>query len=111
MSDELSAPLMSRSARKAARTPGRPRLPLARFALLLIILVFGGVALRLYLVDDPEGGRPSAEVAINTTRDANPVAGLVANPPGSATIMAEPETTIPVEGGPSITVLGENPPL
>jgi uncharacterized protein len=109
MEDGLSAPLLSRSARRAA-TKGKSnkRFPLARFVFLAILVVFAGIALRVYLVEDPEGGRPSAEVAINTTRDANEVAGAVSTP--QATISAEPETFAPVEGGPSITILGDTPP-
>ena len=41
----------------------------------VVALVIVGAGLRIVLVSDPQGGRPSSTVAINSTRDNNPVAG------------------------------------
>ncbi len=98
MADELSAPLSRRKGK--SRTPRSPgsgpqRLPLARFAFGVMAIILAGVVLRIMLVQDPDGGRPSAMVPINSTRDANAVAGTVAGtagpPPSPATITAGPE--------------------
>ena len=98
MSD-LSAPLSRRRPRQekagAARS-GRRRLPIARTAFGLLALIGAGVVAAVLLVDNPEGGRPAAIVAINSTVDANAVAGAVSNgKPLSATITADPEMFVP----------------
>ena len=93
MSD-LSAPL-SRRRRRLERTPGGVRrgLPVARLAMAFIVVLIGGAALRIALVDTPDGGRPFAEVPINSTHNSNVVAD--ANlAPGSATITAGPEISL-----------------
>jgi polysaccharide deacetylase 2 family uncharacterized protein YibQ len=87
MANDLSTPLTGHRRRNKARS-GRSHFPLARLLFALIILIIGGVALRLVLVEDPDGGRPSQEVAITTTRDSNSVANSVAT--GPATITADP---------------------
>jgi hypothetical protein len=117
MADELSAPLVRRRDRAAAKRnqalPGaRRELPIARIALVAIAVVVVGVGLRLVLVDDPGGGRPAADVAINSTHNANPIAGQVAPAPQPAdgAISAGPETSTPVAGGPSFTTLGDDEP-
>ena len=66
MADDLSAPL-GRKRGKAAPT-GRlspDRLPLARIAFGLAAVVILGVAARIILVNDPNGGRPVTEVGVN----------------------------------------------
>jgi polysaccharide deacetylase 2 family uncharacterized protein YibQ len=88
MANDLSTPLTGRRSRKQARS-GRFHFPLARLLFALIFLIIGGVALRLVLVDDPDGGRPSQDVAITSTRDGNSVANSAASRP--ATITADPE--------------------
>ena len=68
MADELSAPLGRRKRKNTEPRPrGRLRLPLARIAFALLGLVLVGTVLRIVLVSDPQGGRPSAEVPINST--------------------------------------------
>lgn len=75
MSD-LSAPLSRRRSRLAPKQAGARRsLPIARLAAAAIVLLLGGAALRIALVDTPEGGRPTAEVPINSSHNANAVAG------------------------------------
>ena len=86
MADDLSTPLTGR--RRARRAAGRFRFPLARVLFGVLALAALGIVLRLVLVDDPNGGRPSQEVAITTTRDGNSVANSVAT--GPVTITADP---------------------
>ena len=102
MADELSAPLSKRKGRsKEPGAPGMARrhLPLARIAFGLIAIILAGVVLRVVLVQDPDGGRPSATVPFNSTHDANAVAGAVAGsagpPKAAVTITPGPETGAP----------------
>ncbi|NMA99232.1 MAG: divergent polysaccharide deacetylase family protein [Phyllobacteriaceae bacterium] len=88
MVNDLSTPLTGRK-RRTRRSGGRFRFPLARVLFLLIALILGGAILRIVLVEDPNGGRPSQEVAITSTRDANAVANSVQSRP--ATITADPQ--------------------
>ncbi len=84
---DLSAPLLNRRARAARQRepdagqhPGRRRhLPVARLAAAGIVVLLAAIGLRILLVETPDGGRPFAEVAVNTTRNANPVAGEIGN--------------------------------
>jgi uncharacterized protein len=88
MANDLSTPLTGRR-RRAGQKTGRFHFPLARILFVLIALIAGGVVLRIVLVDDPDGGRPSEEVAITSTRDGNAVANAVQS--GPATITADPQ--------------------
>ena len=68
MADELSAPLSRRKGK--SKTPGTPsrgprHLPLGRAAFALVALILAGVVLRIVLVQDPDGGRPTSMVPIN----------------------------------------------
>jgi polysaccharide deacetylase 2 family uncharacterized protein YibQ len=101
MANDLTTPLTGRK-----RKPGeRPHLPIARTLFALLALIGIGLGLRLILVDDPNGGRPSAEVAITSTRDSNAIANQVAS--GPVTITADPQqfpagssiTAVPADGG------------
>ena len=117
MADELSAPLTRRSDRRRNAVKAVEsrfaisRLPLARLAIAVIVLVVGVAVARVMLTDDPLGGRPSAEVPINSTRDANPIAEQIAaaptvqDPNAPVTITVDPTTS----GGPSITVIEDTP--
>lgn len=86
MADDLSTPLTGRK-----RKPGESRrgFPLARVLFLLIAVAGGAFGLRLAMTDDPDGGRPSAEVPITTVRNANSVANSVGT--GPVTITADPQ--------------------
>lgn len=90
---DLSAPLTRRGARKDkasdAASHGPKHIPVTRIALGLVALIAIGVAARVMLVDDPEGGRPAASVAI-ASASANSVAGAVSGP-SEVTISADPE--------------------
>ena len=93
MSD-LSAPLSRRRTREEKSSAGRAlfRLPIARTAFGLLAAIGVGVVAMVLLVDNPEGGRPSSTVAINSTVNANAVADAVSDgTPLSATITADPE--------------------
>ena len=92
MADELSAPLARRKRKPLKLGLAEvSRLPLARIGFGMVALILVGVALRIFLVNEPEGGRPSVTVAINSTRDNNAVAGAVAAAPEPATL---PKATI-----------------
>ena len=129
MAEDLSAPLgrkkSAKSAGKSAAKPGgKPgekeaggkkrfafalpvspdKLPLARAAFGLVAFILVGAALRIFLVNDPNGGRPVAEVDVNSTRNGNTIAQNVALAPAS-------DTTIGGEhGGATITALPEGLP-
>ncbi|SMQ86154.1 hypothetical protein SAMN06295905_3453 [Devosia lucknowensis] len=114
MANDLSTPLTGRKRRNQDRR-GRMHFPLARLLFIAIFLIIGGVALRLYLVDDPNGGRPSQDVAITSTRDGNSIAHSAASRP--ATITADPEqfpaggsvVALPQPGPSGGTALGQVP--
>jgi uncharacterized protein len=95
---DLSAPLLRRRARqaKAAQAtaggaPPRRHIPVTRIAICLVARIGLGVTGRIMLVDDPEGGRPSATVDIAGLDRSNSVAGAVTAGPGEVTITADPE--------------------
>lgn len=109
MANDLSAPL-GRKPRKPAQGAGvlsRSRLPLASIGFGVVALIVGGIALRILLVNDPMGGRPTVETSINTTRNTNPLAAT-AETSAAVTITAEPEMAAP--GGPTITAVGDDVP-
>ena len=85
MTDDLTTPLTGR------KRPGRTgwRIPVARTLFGLLALLAIGFVARVLLVNDPDGGRPSQEVAVTTTRNANAVANAVAN--GPVTITPDPQ--------------------
>jgi hypothetical protein len=107
MSDDLDAPLGRKQ--PAAKPAGSQRfqpssLPLARVAFGVVALIVVGIAARILLVDDPTGGRPVTEIAVNST-GANTVVQTVA--PGGVTITAEPE--VPAESL-GVTIVGDDVP-
>ncbi len=117
MADDLSTPLKSRKARAAAKANGRMRLrsnlPWTRMIFGLLLLIAVGVILRIVLIEDPEGGRPSAEMAINATKPANPVAGDVTvpeSPPEAGVTVTMPNTTETMSGGAKIITLDDSVP-
>jgi hypothetical protein len=107
MADDLSAPL----GRKRTPAPTERRrfsldhLPVARLAFGAVALIALGVGARLVLVDEPTGGRPVAEIGLNTSRAANPVQDTVSLPP--ATITAGPEVAL---SGMSVSMVGDDIP-
>lgn len=116
MANDLSTPLTGRRRRdKGSR--GRFHFPLGRLLFAVIALIVIGVVVRVTLVDDPDGGRPSQDVAITTTRNDNAVARDVASVP--ATITADPQqypagssiVSVPSPGhdGAGSTALGQVP--
>jgi hypothetical protein len=109
MANDLSTPLTGRK-----RKPGAPRhFPIARVLFAILALIAGAFVLRLVLTNDPDGGRPSEEVAIISTRNSNQIANEVAT--GPVTITPDPQqfpagssmTAVPAgtTGGNSITGL------
>jgi hypothetical protein len=108
MADELGAPLGRRNhkRRRAGFDIGRSRLPLARLGFALVALVLIGAALRIFLVNDPNGGRPSTTVAIATTHNDNALAGQVAAPKSGGLISVGPE----IPPGASISIVNPDTP-
>ena len=109
MADDLSAPLGRKRADKRAPgfrlSPGK--LPLARIAFGLAAIVIVGVVARVVFVKDPMGGRPVAEIGVNSTRNANVLAGDVGQTNASmATITAGPEQ--PASG--LVSMVGDDVP-
>lgn len=97
MANDLSTPLKGRKAKRGLLQ----HLPIARTLFIVLAVIGGAFALRIFLVDEPEGGRPSEQVAITSTRNANDVANDVAT--GPVTITADP--LLPASG--SITTVPE----
>jgi len=85
LANDLSTPLTGRK----RQTGIRRHLPVARALVSVLVIIGGAAALRIITVDDPDGGRPTAEVPITSTRDANAVANAVAT--GPVTITADPQ--------------------
>jgi polysaccharide deacetylase 2 family uncharacterized protein YibQ len=69
-------------------------LPIGRLAVAGIAVLVGAAALRIALVETPDGGRPVVEVPISSTENANRVAGANASP-GAGAISVGPE--LPLE--------------
>ncbi|MFD1254877.1 Divergent polysaccharide deacetylase [Devosia equisanguinis] len=88
MANDLSTPLTGRK-RRGDGGRGRLHLPLGRILFGIIAVIVLGLVLRVVMVEDPNGGRPSQEVAITSTRDGNAIANAVAS--GPVTITADPE--------------------
>lgn len=114
MANDLSTPLTGRRNRQQG---GRGRFPVARVLFLVIGVVVGALLARIMLVETPDGGRPSQEVAITSTRDGNSVAQSVSS--GPATITADPiqypagstPASVTQVGGQSIDRFGPLPEL
>jgi len=113
MADDLSAPLLSRSRRRAAARAQGGGLPLARIGIALIVLILGAAGVRLALVDDPNGGRPVAEADIDSGRENNSLARQVSAANGEPmTITADPQqypagTAPEVIAAPRVAAQGE----
>lgn len=99
MTDELNAPLGRRRKKSDRR---RLSIPWSRIGAVSLLVFALGVGAWIILVDDPLGGRPVAEIAINTQTVSNPVAQDVASTADETTI-----TPVEVPDGPSIIRLGE----
>ena len=96
MANDLSTPLTGRKQRRLTPS-GRPHLPIARMLFGLIALIGIAVVLRIVLVEDPNGGRPSEEVEIVSSLPGNSVADSVSSG-GPVVITADPhQTPVPTE--------------
>jgi polysaccharide deacetylase 2 family uncharacterized protein YibQ len=111
MADDLSAPL-GRKPDKAKPDDGTAparrlrlgELPLARLGFGLVALLVLGLAARIWLADDPTGGRPVAEIEVGAP-GSNAVADSVSIP-SPVTITAGPE----LPAGPGVTIVGDDVP-
>ncbi len=106
MTNDLGAPL---GKKKPKRTLPKisidlARLPVGRIMVGLLIFVLAVPVARIILVDDPNGGRPVAEVPINSEININSLAGEVSAPPDAAPVVI---TTDPLLNGPEITSVDE----
>lgn len=109
MAEDLSTPLSTRSARRLAKRTGPRRewrVPMARILFGCSGLIIAALVLRMVLVDDPNGGRPSAEAEISSVQGANTLAEQVsATPPADTPAIITPETA----SGPAIIRLDDVP--
>ena len=120
MADDLSAPLGRKQPKKPPRTLPRlsfstgGSLPLARIAFGLVALIAAGVVGRILFVNDPMGGRPVAEISVNSPHNANSLAGAVAVASTAASSGSAMATITPLAPGAtpgaSITVVGADVP-
>lgn len=106
MSDELSAPLGKKKAKRRlprfSLAPGR--LPVGRILAGLVVVVLLIPVLRVMLVNEPNGGRPVVDVPISSEINTNPVAeevGLLPQIPPADIFVEEPGT------GPQITTIDD----
>lgn len=111
MANDLSAPMgRKRAASKPARGTGlnlKPTsLPLARIAFGVAALIIVGVTARVFLVEDPMGGRPVTTIDVNGGNTSNAIAENVA-PANPVTITAEPEMPA---NAPGVTIVGDDVP-
>lgn len=106
MADELDAPLGQKKKRllslKALPPIDMHKLPLARIGFGVLAIVLAAVIARIALVDDPQGGRPSAEISIATNSGANQLASEVSLPPAGQGIVETdtPDPALPADGTP-----------
>lgn len=136
MANELDKPLR----RKMRRRPDRKAIeqavrnfPVARTAFGLLALIVLVVGFRVFFVQDPSGGRPAAEAGVSTTQDQDSAAPATAHATHSDAT-ADTRKTPPPEakgkpgqdatsgtgdaaatvsgpdGGPQITIVGNNVP-
>lgn len=106
MSDELSAPL-GRKRRKSGK--GRASdvwrgVPLARIGIALVVFGALGIGAWIIFVDDPMGGRPTAEAPISAVAEPNPIAIEL-----GGELLPAPGDLPPATGtGPSFITLGDD---
>lgn len=115
MASDLDAPLSRRKAKPTPAASGRRHLPIARLASAGIFALLLVVALRVVLVSDPDGGRPSAEVAINSTHNGNAIVVSNTTQPSVEPITVGPEIPLSeigaTDGGSSTEPLPADEPV
>jgi len=111
MADDLSAPLGRKRAKPAPsfKFPSGGKLPLARIGIGVIALIAVGIGGRILLVNDPMGGRPVAQIDVNSPHNANSLQDSVAPaaPASMATISVGPEQPA---SGPLVSMVGADVP-
>jgi len=114
MTDELGSPLGKKKRKKfnIRFSFGSREWPVGRFLFLLSGLIVGGFFLRVFLVDDPTGGKPITEVSINSTLNANSIVDQVSSSPqdslGQNPLDSPPLT--PGSSGPNSSFIISNQP-
>ncbi len=115
MADDLSAPLPGQKRKRQGATHRSllGKLPIARTVFGLLALVSAAFIARLVLVDDPDGGRPTAEAAVSAIPEGNELAESLAQRPldGPVTITADPLAMVPVDTPVETTSTGALPDL
>jgi len=104
MADDLGAPLGRKPQKAPARRLKPGDWPLARLGFGLVALVALAIGARIWLADDPLGGRPVAEIDV-AAQTSNAVADSVAIA-SPATITAGPE----IAASPGVTIVGDDVP-
>lgn len=105
MAPNLSTPLKTVAERRRIRASAMVGgLPWGRIGVLLIAVIVLGAGLWLTLVDDPDGGRPVAQVEIASGGPANAIADALATAPpaGPVTITADPQQFPAGDAGPGM---------
>src|SRR5690348_4662051 len=113
MADDLSAPLGRKRGKPAApaafKLPAGGKLPLARIGIGALTVIGLGLLARILLVNDPMGGRPVADISVNSPRNANALQTSIAPaaPASMATISVGPEMPA---SGPFVSMVGADVP-
>ncbi|MFT6658344.1 divergent polysaccharide deacetylase family protein [Maritalea sp.] len=76
MMDQLDKPLGRKRGKAKPKEPKStfPRLPMVPIAIFVLALVLGAPIAWMFFVDNPEGGRPVADVEVNSVVDSNELA-------------------------------------
>ncbi|MGV3650976.1 MAG: divergent polysaccharide deacetylase family protein [Devosia sp.] len=92
MAGDLDTPLKPRSRRNRPDFRiGMQRFPWGRLMLAASGVIVLGVAARILLVEDPQGGRPQASAPVSVETGTNPMQQALSGP---VTITADPETPV-----------------
>jgi len=108
LAEDLSAPLGKKKSRNfpPQLKLNMRELPLGRILAAVLAVILAIVVLRIMLVEDPDGGRPDAEVLISSTRNTNSLAQELGTPPDAGPVIV---TQSPVRDSPGITPPDDSP--
>jgi len=111
LAGDLGAPLGKKKPRKILErmTFDMREFPLGRVLGAALVLIFLAVVLRVMLVNDPEGGRPTSQVPISSTRNINVVAQNVGVPGNKGAIVVTDGANQGAQPGPVPTISPATP--